>query len=434
MGELSRSLRRQADGGFSHGNPLVAIGISSQVLDLGLVEDELFDYIIKDVARRLVLRFHTDVKDFSGRQDIDILRGKISEIYRQLQDRKIFNKALAEFRNMKSEERNETRVLRRALENTKQLLDSYRAQELALSQGTKQLAHNRELFDREDLRRKAVISEFQEQINRLMDEVGVIPSLEADIRQLKGKIERYEQKGISIAERGNKEIERLQERYQQKAVATAQRHSREIDKIKEKALSVNTYKELLRYFSYLGSSPTLLDVPVFDAQWVAFVTLVPAGTKEVTLLTRKGKWARHFRRDVSHHVPRLARKQILERWKAFLKKFSVLEEGETSKTHIPRLHVLELRGGRPRTVYGSKKFSNSRVLGCVPGLSWKVTKYHLAHQMIGAEDFYKLLTPFLVPGGLMVSQKTHRTTVRPSMAKLPAPTSWESKRLILGAG
>src|SRR5258708_7658322 len=139
MSNLSREMRRELAGEFPQGNPLVAIGISAQILDLGLNEEELFDYIIKDVARRLVLRFHTDGRDFSDRPDIANLRGRLSEVYRQIQDRDIFNKALAEFRNLKAEERSETRILRTALEAAREKLASYTSKEVAISKGVRKI-------------------------------------------------------------------------------------------------------------------------------------------------------------------------------------------------------------------------------------------------------------------------------------------------------
>jgi hypothetical protein len=89
-------------------NPLVTIGLSEAILNLGLSDDDLHEYITKDVARRLVMRFHPD------RAAADVLvmqyQQRFSAAYAALQDRGQFAAALAAFRQHRAEDRADTRV------------------------------------------------------------------------------------------------------------------------------------------------------------------------------------------------------------------------------------------------------------------------------------------------------------------------------------
>jgi len=133
MSLLSRTLRRQLTGQFPQGNPLAIIGVSPQILELGLTDDELFDYITKDIARRLVMRFHPD-RIADNRPDIELLQRKYAEAYELLQDRETFDKALAEFIQTRGEQRSDYELMRRTLREKDQQL------KLTLMQKDKALA------------------------------------------------------------------------------------------------------------------------------------------------------------------------------------------------------------------------------------------------------------------------------------------------------
>lgn len=109
MSDLARSLRRSIAG--EEENPLVTIGLAPHVLKLGLSNDELYEYITHDIARRLVMRFHPD-RTFAP---VEELQRRYGAAYEQLQDRAAFERALSEFRTANADERGELRLRAAAL-------------------------------------------------------------------------------------------------------------------------------------------------------------------------------------------------------------------------------------------------------------------------------------------------------------------------------
>lgn len=97
MGELARLLRKEIAGETE--NPLVVIGLAPHVIDLGLSSEELFDYVTKDVARRLLMRFHPD----RAAGAVEALQLRYAEAYERLQDRDAFERALEDFRSSRTQ-------------------------------------------------------------------------------------------------------------------------------------------------------------------------------------------------------------------------------------------------------------------------------------------------------------------------------------------
>jgi hypothetical protein len=106
---LAHDLRAEFVEATAGPHPLVTIGLSPEILNLGLSTDDLYDYVTKDIARRLVMRFHPDRIAVD-----DVLTSHYQErfaaAYAQLQDRAAFDRALATFRNDRASTRADTRI------------------------------------------------------------------------------------------------------------------------------------------------------------------------------------------------------------------------------------------------------------------------------------------------------------------------------------
>src|SRR5690242_16033256 len=149
MSASSRQLRQELSGGIRE-NPLLTLGVAAQVLEVGLAGDELYDYILKDVARRLIMRFHTDpIRDSSRPEHVRILQGRLSQAYEELKDRGKYEQALSDFRDIKSVERSETRQLREKLERASHSLELFQRRQLNHDKAVKDLAQERRVLDKD---------------------------------------------------------------------------------------------------------------------------------------------------------------------------------------------------------------------------------------------------------------------------------------------
>jgi hypothetical protein len=385
MSELSRSLRRELTSEFPNGNPLVIIGTSPQILDLGLTADELFEYITKDVARRLILRFHTDRQDFSERPEVAVSRGHLAEAYRQLQDRETFDRALTQFRDLKAEERSEIRTLRIALENTKQKLFSYTSKEVEISEGAKRLDRDRRTLSQA----------------RVMQE-RIIPGLEGDITRLEKKVNNLE---------------------------SSLSHYRRM------------HRGLTRYVSFLADERTAVErgIHILEAKWVVVVTLVPFEFRQEapSAFDSRKRWKAGFLEDVGLLIPKKELALIRKHWFSSIDKFREPVATEF-KTHAyrPRLHVFGLSSGKLQLIFGWKRACHGWAMGSIPVLEGRApfTRSALLYRQFG-ENVVENLVPFLLPGGLLVTQTIRKMGRGDQDLKNEMPiTARETKHIILGAG
>lgn len=93
-------------------NPLEIVGLSPAILELGLSRDELYEHCRK-IARDLLARVHPD--KHGGIITPAVL--KYSEAFNLLDNRKVFDEALTEFRETHSYERREETTLRQQIAN-----------------------------------------------------------------------------------------------------------------------------------------------------------------------------------------------------------------------------------------------------------------------------------------------------------------------------
>jgi hypothetical protein len=109
---LSDTLARQFGVSDDAENPLEVIGFTDAILNLGLSDEELYDYAYR-TARWLVAHFHSDrsgqVADLNEKQE------RIKHAYDELKTDKSFKRWLGKFRTKKSEESSDQNELKRTL-------------------------------------------------------------------------------------------------------------------------------------------------------------------------------------------------------------------------------------------------------------------------------------------------------------------------------
>src|SRR3989344_321166 len=203
------------------------------------------------------------------------------------------------------------------------------------------------------------------------------------------------------------------------------------------ARNYRRYRGISRYVSYLGSNSNDFgeSIHTLEARWVVVASLVPCLDSRVPLPTKWGKWTRDFRR-ATWHLGMSARdsRRVVERWKVVFEKLNTPGEGETEVLTL-RLHALELFAGKSNVAYGWKGMSKrGRVIGSYTHpLQTPVGRRHLT-QLIERDTMFERLVPFLVVGGLLVSEKTEKIASN-STVVIPTPLfQRETRSLILGVG
>jgi hypothetical protein len=93
-------------------NPLVTIGLSPAILDLGLTRDDLYDHC-RRIARDLLRRVHPDRHD--GKMTPAVVR--FSDAFDLLDDRELFDLALQGFREGHAPRSKEIQTLRTRIRN-----------------------------------------------------------------------------------------------------------------------------------------------------------------------------------------------------------------------------------------------------------------------------------------------------------------------------
>ena len=127
---MNEALKRQLLG-MPEENSLEVIGFTQSVLDLGLSDDQLYDYSCKS-ARLLMAMFHPDRV---GSDSAVIERQLIfSEAFDQLKDRRIFDRALDKFKETHSEERSEINAAKQVISSLKGRIDTLPAIEKELAE------------------------------------------------------------------------------------------------------------------------------------------------------------------------------------------------------------------------------------------------------------------------------------------------------------
>ena len=108
--QLEREMARAFQARTPAENPLHTIGLSPEILDLGLTEDELYK-LVKDLARTLASRYHSDRPEARTARAQKFWE-RLSRAHNDLKSREVFDQALQEFKEKSSVLRSELNFVR----------------------------------------------------------------------------------------------------------------------------------------------------------------------------------------------------------------------------------------------------------------------------------------------------------------------------------
>ncbi|MFZ2523273.1 MAG: hypothetical protein WAW92_02695 [Minisyncoccia bacterium] len=380
MDEFTRSLRSNIERSLGKPpsweiNPLVVIGLTEAMLDLGLTEDQMYA-IVRSYARQLASQVHPDRQPENVSQE---KRTRIMQAFEVLDERAKFKEALDEFRSLKSSDRSELNILRRSLASTREMLDTFRKKERELVIGREQFEQKRGQLERK-------ISKWQ-----------------LDLDTMKTTLE------------------------------SSERTSRE--HLSEARLYSRRYKALLHYLHQLvDESPSF--VTAWDAHWIAVATLVPFSVEPVQEpLTMGGNPSKGLREAaLIASISDESMERFLEVWKRRWKDLEKSAPGGFRSNYDVRLSIFTLIGGKMKAVYGWNQAleASGRIIGSLAPPSNGYGRVSLT-QTLEEEMVVEYLRPYLVPEGLTVVERLHQL---PSLAsrEVVKTVKFNTKSIILGAG
>lgn len=361
-------------------NPLVVIGLTEAMLDLELTEEQMFK-AVRGYVRQLAGQIHPD--QANSRISVERQR-QIFQAFEVLDDRTRFSRALEEFRLLKSEDRKEIRILSQSLARAQQELASAQRRESAVSREQRKLERDKQIFYREERKRKSVIAELRLEANRS----------ETDYRRAR------KQAGIW----------------------------------KDRFDRISFYTYLLMDDIGLEEVP---GVHTFDAKWLCVVSLVNPDTKpndSQRILDDKGVVVQSFVDAMcSLEIQEESQKAIVENWKSVLEKFSPREDEDFQRSYVPRLTLVTLSSGKPSIVYGSgSALFGGRVVGSIPPDRMEIGRRQLTH-LIDRDSLFESISPTLVVGGLAIHGKLLKLERGLSTQKKTVQR-FNTKFVILGVG
>lgn len=170
MGSFTQDLKAQLEEAAGQAppwgdvNPLVVIGLTEAVLDLGLTEDQIHA-VIRSYGKQLAAQVHPDRKPVNVSAE---RQRQIIGAFDLLDSRENFTRALAHFKTLRAEDRREVKILNQTVNTLRCQIDGYVSQ-------YKQFAASRE----------ALSWERQEYEELKREEPLVVPRLRAEIKQIR---------------------------------------------------------------------------------------------------------------------------------------------------------------------------------------------------------------------------------------------------------
>jgi hypothetical protein len=391
-------------------NPLVVIGLTEAILDLGLNEEQMYP-VVRSFLRQLAAQVHPDrnPKNVSVSRQQEILAA-----LNYLDDRESFSRALDHFRTLKAEDRREIKLL-------SQTVNALRKQ--AAEVDKKEIAVRQE--------KEVVASEFASFRKLKQDEPLRVPRLEADIQELT--------KGLERSHRFGQEEQRLHRKW------------------------LHLYERIQQYMLNLGSN-SWAGPPfhpfAFDAKWVviAFLSYLKIKDEEKKDETEKEKGVRLEKQR--------ERRQFIHSWTPFIEPGEFREEfvgaaqaagismeamseiGSAWNRAAERLQkdnefspnvraltiaVIGLSAGYPTLHFGDRQAAIGRVIGSLSPHEGELQRKDLRSQ--NRVEIFENAIPFLIPGRILISAAKDRlkTSGKP-LESLFESTAFYSRREILAAG
>lgn len=363
-------------------NPLVVIGLTEAILDLGLNEDQIYS-AIRSYGRQLAAQVHPD------KQPVNVSPERQRQIlgaFDILDNRENFTRALTHFRTLKAEDRRETRILQQSLSSLRHQISGFESQFEQLTIGKRKLQEDRQGFEQQK-----------------RDEPLVVPDLEAKIGSLQGLL-------------GGTE--------------TMLKSSRE-----SAASWKRRFEGAAEYFAYLGepNSKHPSGIHAFDARWVAVASLWPFDEGDPSPLDENGKVRPDFLEAALTVVKKKAAlRLILKAWENAVAAVGTPDKLDTKRLPLG-LSILTLDKGRPTLALGHRWAGDGgRVIGCLPPDKIPVVRSRMTHQT-AQEIVFETFHPFVIPDGLLVSVRGDDRRKAAWSITCPA-IRFTTKRLILAVG
>lgn len=415
MNSFADSLRERLEKATGKGppwgdvNPLVMIGLTEAILDLGLTEEQMYP-AVRGFLRQLAAQVHPDrnpVNVSSSRQQ------QILDALNYLDDRENFSRALDHFRTLKAEDRREVKIL-------SQTVDSLRRQSKELDKKEVTLRAEKESF-------VAMRDAFRKQQSK---EPLQVPKLEETIQSLA--------RGLDRSEKFAKEEQRLHQTW------------------------LRRYGQIQHYMLNLGSAPwpgPPFYPFAFDAKWVVVVTLSfrkfqykdkaktkteeeerkdkqEKRTKLVHFWTPKnknGKTREEFLASIDEAgVPEDRVEEIMESWDKAAKRLQRPDENKANVLALT-IAVLKLSAGSSSLLFGDPQTAIGRVIGSMSPHEKSLTRKDFKPQ--SQIQIFEEMIPFLVPEKLLISaSKKRRDNPQPPLETLHDRSFFYARREILAAG
>lgn len=389
MMDFAKSLLKQAqeitgqsDTPWGETNPLVMIGLTESILDLGLTEEQMWN-VIRSYGRQLAAQVHPDRKP----ANVSIERQQqIMSAFDVLDNRDTFTKALCDFKNLKAEDRRETRILQNALSSIKRRLSSFESGYEVFLHENEQLALEKQEFAR----------------LRLEDPVKA-PSLEKKITDLLREIESTETKYTSSRK-------------------TSAGWKRKFETLLEYLLTFSDQQE--RYPNSLLA---------FETKWIAVASTWPFDLENPSPTGKGGKKYSFISALKRLGANKEQEKSTLKEWSRLKLEIGIPDHLELSRLPVG-LSLIESRVGRPTFVYGNTQaVPSGYIIGSIPPDKIPVGRSSVTHST-SQEVIFESLSPYLVPGGILVSIYKTRGNRKASWSMRCSDFRFFTKRVIVGVG
>lgn len=364
-------------------NPLVVIGLTETILDLGLNESQMYP-VVRGFLRQLAAQVHPD------RNPVNVSAARQRQILaalNYLDDHQNFSRALDHFRSLKAEDRREIRILSQSLVSLRRQVTDFESRWDELQTGRKRLEADQRAFDQQK-----------------KEEPLLVPDLDAKIKELRGQL-------------GVMEI--------------MLRSSREAS-----ANWKRRFEHIAEYLAYMGktnNSKYSFGVHVLDAKWVAVASLWPLNVPNPSPLEEDGTPRPDFISQALSIVQKKgAVSRILKLWKRAVATVGTSGKMETRRMPLG-LSILRLDNGKPTLALGHIWTERGgRVIGCLPPDKIPVARPQMVYQTAQSVVF-ETLHPFIVTGGLLVSVSGN-DRLRASWSTTCPAIRFRTKRLILAVG
>jgi hypothetical protein len=363
-------------------NPLVIIGLTEAVLETGVTPDGIYR-AIRAYSRQLAA-------DVSPDRNPNVSKERLSQImaaFNYLDDRDNFDRALADFKNIRAEDRREVRILSKTVRVLRSQISDFESNLQTLGDARRELDSNRR--------------EFERQKNK---EELLVPKLKA---------------GMAVIKKDND--------YLRDSVSRLQRTSSEWKRNSE---------QFCHYISGLDGFVTNEDeVFAFEAKWIAVASLYwNVDFPDLSPLNTKRQVRIDFRQAAL--LLGLTRKDvlcILQAWQNAVDKFDTPGKLETRKLPLA-FSLIRLTAGKPYLIFGSPSgILGGRVIGSIPASgNFSISRSNLRYTL-NRESVLESMQPGLVNNGLMVSISTERSK-RIYWSNTCPLFRFDTKKVILAVG